>query len=61
MAKEFDPTPAHPTTPAHPHTPAKQKDNTGQHSSNADLEAEIATEVEHGQLSDDELNSGNDI
>jgi hypothetical protein len=55
MAKEFDPTPADPATPA------QQKDNAGQISPNADLEAEIATEVEHGQLSDDELNSGNDI
>lgn len=61
MAKEFDPTPADPATTTNPNTPAKQKDNAGQRSPNADLEAEIATEVEHGQLSDDELNSGNDI
>ncbi|HWU66864.1 MAG TPA: hypothetical protein VNZ84_07625 [Methylophilus sp.] len=48
------------TTPANPTSPAKVKDKR-QPSPNADLEAEIATEVEHGQLTDDELNSGNDI
>ena len=48
------------TTPANPTSPAKVKDKH-QPLPNADLEAEIATEVEHGQLTDDELNSGNDI
>lgn len=61
MTKKLDQNLAHPSTPAHPNTPAKLKDNAEQRSSNADLEAEIATEVEHGQLSDEELNSGNDI
>jgi hypothetical protein len=48
------------TTPANPTSPAKLKDKP-KPAPNADLEAEIATEVEHGQLTDDELNSGNDI
>lgn len=48
------------SSPATPTAPAKVKDKP-KPAPNADLEAEIATEVEHGQLTDDELNSGNDI
>lgn len=44
----------HPETqPSHPKQPSP--------TDTKDLETEIASEIEEGQLSNDELNSGNDI